>query len=111
VILQIVEWATLGFGPLSGGYASVFVGWTGFFMLFLLGVAFWLETILATSFRYRRLPHGTPLPGEASGDAHRTGHDIADPLSLVRPGLESVSFYATFLAGIGVLTWIILYLI
>lgn len=111
VILQIVEWATLGFGPASGGYASVFVGWTGFYALFLLGVAFWLETIVATSFRYRKVPHGTAPPGEGAGDHYRTGHDIADPLSLVRPGLESVSFYATFVAGIGVLTWIVLYLI
>ena len=28
VVLQVIEWTTLGFGPASGGYASVFVGWT-----------------------------------------------------------------------------------
>jgi len=33
------------------------------------------------------------------------------PLSLIRPELEAVSFYASFLAGIGVVTWFILYLL
>src|SRR5437660_7294542 len=27
VALQCVEWTALGFGPASGGYASVFIGW------------------------------------------------------------------------------------
>ena len=29
IVLQIAEWATQGFGPTDGGYASVYVGWTG----------------------------------------------------------------------------------
>ncbi|HZE04211.1 MAG TPA: hypothetical protein VE127_03240, partial [Solirubrobacteraceae bacterium] len=28
VVLQVIEWTTLGFGPASGGYASVYIGWT-----------------------------------------------------------------------------------
>ena len=40
-----------------------------------------------------------------------TAHDIRDPLSLVRAELEGLSFYWTFLAGIAVVSWIILYLI
>ena len=27
----MIEWTTLGFGPASGGYASVFIGWTAFY--------------------------------------------------------------------------------
>ena len=54
---------------------------------------------------------GVPAPGEASGDAHRTAHDIRDPLSLVRAELVALSFYWAFLAGIAVISWIILYLI
>ena len=50
-------------------------------------------------------------PGHASGDPGRSGHDIADPLSLVRPGLEALSFYLAFLAGLGVLAWVVLYLV
>jgi len=66
---------------------------------------------LATAYRYRKIPTGAPAPGEASGDPGRPGHDIADPLSLVRSGLESLSYYWGFLAGMGVLAWIILYLV
>jgi heme/copper-type cytochrome/quinol oxidase subunit 3 len=111
IVLQIAGFATQGFGPTDGGYASVYVGWTAFYVLFLAGTVFWAETILATSLRYRKIPSGAPSPGEASGDSYREAHDIRDPLSLVRPGLETLSSYATFLAGIGVLSWIVLYLL
>ena len=111
VALQIAEWATLGFGPTDGGYASVYVGWTGLYALFVLAVAYWLETLLATAIRYRRIERGGPPAGHASGDPGRMGHDIEDPLSLVRPGLQALSFYWAFLAGIGVLTWFVLYII
>jgi hypothetical protein len=53
IALQCVQWATLGFGPGDGGYASVYLGWTGFFTIFLLGAAYWLETILAAAVRTR----------------------------------------------------------
>ncbi|HZP71865.1 MAG TPA: hypothetical protein VFA97_00650 [Gaiellaceae bacterium] len=110
-VLQIVEWLTIGFGPESGGYASVFLGWTAAQLVCLLGAAYWLETLLATAIRYRKTLHGAPAPGEASGDPYRPGHDIADPLSLVRAGLEAVTFYWTFLAGAAVIAWIVLYLV
>jgi heme/copper-type cytochrome/quinol oxidase subunit 3 len=110
VVLQVLEWTSNGFGPADGGYASVFVGWTAFNVLFVVGALFWLESLVATAIRYRGVPQGAPAPGEASGDSHRLGHDVADPLSLVRPGLESLSFYWAFLAGLGVVMWIVLYL-
>jgi heme/copper-type cytochrome/quinol oxidase subunit 3 len=111
VVLQFVEWTSASFGPADGGYASVFIGWTAFNVLFILCTLLWLENLLATAYRYRKIPSGAPAPGEASGDPGRPGHDIADPLSLVRPGLESLSFYWAFLAGMGVLAWIVLYLV
>lgn len=112
IALQIAEWSTQGFGPTEGGYASVYVGWTAMLFLFLIGTLFWLETVLATAIRYRNVPEGHhPPPGHASGDPHREGHDIADPLSLVRPQLTAVSFYLDFLAAIAVITWIVLYLV
>ena len=111
VVLQFVEWTSANFGPADGGYASVFIGWTAFNVLFVLGTLLWLENLLATAYRYRKIPSGAPAPGEASGDPGRSGHDIADPLSLVRSGLESLSYYWGFLAGMGVLAWIILYLV
>jgi heme/copper-type cytochrome/quinol oxidase subunit 3 len=111
VVLQVVEWTSANFGPADGGFASVFIGWTAFNVLFVLCTLLWLENLLATAYRYRKIPSGAPAPGEASGDPGRPGHDIADPLSLVRPGLESLSFYWAFLAGMGVLAWIVLYLV
>jgi heme/copper-type cytochrome/quinol oxidase subunit 3 len=111
VVLQFVEWTSANFGPADGGYASVFIGWTAFDVLFILGTLLWLENLLATAYRYRKIPSGAPAPGEASGDPGRSGHDISDPLSLVRSGLESLSYYWAFLAGMGVLAWIILYLV
>jgi heme/copper-type cytochrome/quinol oxidase subunit 3 len=111
IVLQIVEWLTAGFGPADGGYASVYFGWTAYLVLFGAGAIFWLETTLATSIRYRKTTTGSPAPGEASGDAYRAGHDIADPLSLVRPSLDAVSFYWVYFAVLVVVAWIVLYLV
>jgi heme/copper-type cytochrome/quinol oxidase subunit 3 len=112
MVLQVVEWSTQSFGPTDGPYAGVYLGWTALLALFVLGLAYWVETTLATSFRYRSARRGAPVPvGHASGDAERSEPDIENPLSLIRPELEAVSFYATFLAGIGVVTWFVLYLL
>jgi heme/copper-type cytochrome/quinol oxidase subunit 3 len=84
VALQIVAYARLGFGPTDGGYASVFVAWTGLSSLFALATMLWLETFLASSLR------GTTdaAPG---------------------PRLEAFAFYWAFLAGLSVVMWICLY--
>ena len=110
LVLQVVEWTQLDFGPADGGFAAVFYGWTAFLFLFVLGTLLWLEMTVATSLRYRNVEGDAP-PGEASGDPHRTAHDIRDPLSLVRAELVGLTFYWTFLAGIAVITWVVLYLI
>jgi heme/copper-type cytochrome/quinol oxidase subunit 3 len=111
LVLQGIAWTHEGFGPTDGGFASVYFGWTAFLFLFVFGTLLWLEMTVATSLRYRKIDVGAPPPGHASGDPHRTAHDIRDPLSLVRAELVGLSFYWTFLAGIAVVTWIVLYLI
>jgi heme/copper-type cytochrome/quinol oxidase subunit 3 len=111
IVVQAIEWTTNGFGPADGGFASVYIGWTAFNVLFMAGALFWLQNLVATAIRYRDVSGGVPAPGHASGDPGRPGHDIADPLSLVRPGLEALSFYWAFLAGLGVLAWVVLYLV
>lgn len=111
LVVQVIAWTQQSFGPADGGFASVYFGWTAFIFLFVLCTLLWLEMTLATSFRYRKVETGAPAPGEASGDPHRTAHDIRDPLSLVRAELVGLSFYWTFLAGIAVVTWIVLYLL
>jgi heme/copper-type cytochrome/quinol oxidase subunit 3 len=79
--VQLVIWATVDFGPNDGGYASVFFGWTAFYFLFLVVTLVRVEIELATAIR---------SPG---------GDDSA---------VRALSFYLAFLAGIGVLTWIVL---
>jgi heme/copper-type cytochrome/quinol oxidase subunit 3 len=111
VVLQVVEWFSAGFGPADGAYASVYIGWTAFIVLFGVGAIFWLETTLATSIRYRKTLTGSPEPGHASGDPHRTAHDITDPLSLVPPTLEAVAFFWWYFAALVVIAWIVLYLV
>src|SRR5437868_5807534 len=102
LVLQVLDWTHEGFGPADGGFASVYFGWTAFLFLFVFCTLLWLEMTLATSVRYRKMETGAPPPGHASGDPHRTGHDIRDPLSLVRAELVGLSFYWTLLAGIAV---------
>jgi heme/copper-type cytochrome/quinol oxidase subunit 3 len=113
VVVQIVAWANLGFGPTDGGYASVYVGWTGLYTLFVLGSLFWLETSLAVSYRYREHAMGPTVPvepGHASGDRARTAHDIENPVPLNIAQLSALTFYWAVLAGVGVVTWVVLYL-
>lgn len=111
LVLQVFAWTSSNFGPADGGYASVYFGWTAFSFLFVLGTLYWLETLVATGYRYRDLEsHAHLTPGHASGDPHRTGHDIAEPLWGVVHGVEAASFYWSFLAGLGVVMWVILYL-
>ena len=71
------------------------------------------RTVLATSYRYRKEALGAAnVPrGHASGDPDRMAHDIRNPVELNRASLAALSFYWSFLAGIAVLTWIVLYLI
>jgi len=113
LVLQAVGWTQQGFCPADGGYASVYFGWTAFIWLFVLGTLFWIETVLATSYRYRKEPMSAANvpPGHASGDPDRMAHDIRNPVELNRASLAALSFYWSFLAGVAVLTWIVLYLI
>jgi heme/copper-type cytochrome/quinol oxidase subunit 3 len=87
-VAQVLEYAQLHFGPLDGGYASVFIGWTIFFVVFALLALVWVEILLAEGLRHRRAA-----------------------AVYVPAGLEDAAFYWGLLAGIGVVTWAILYLL
>jgi heme/copper-type cytochrome/quinol oxidase subunit 3 len=99
VVLQVIAWTKLGFGPASGGYASVYVGWTIFYAVFALMSAYWIETQIATAWRRRR--HGVaPTPA-----------DVLTDETLTRANLEACSFFWAFYVAIGVVTFVILYLV
>jgi heme/copper-type cytochrome/quinol oxidase subunit 3 len=87
-VVQAFEYAHIGFGPQSGGYASVFIGWTLLFVVVVLPVMYWVEILLAVGIRNRG-SSGTPIP----------------------PGLGDAAFYWGLLAAIGVLAWFILYVL
>ena len=86
-VVQVFEYANLHFSPTDGGYASVFIGWTVLFVVFVLLTMCWVEILFAEGVRNR-------------------GAEEA----VVPAGLADAAFYWSLLAGIGVLTWAILYL-
>lgn len=92
VALQVVEYVRLGFGPTDGGYASVFVAWTGLTALLTLATMVWLETLLAYGLRSRK---------QASTSADDSG---------IQPRLAALASYWAFLAALGAVMWIVLYL-
>jgi heme/copper-type cytochrome/quinol oxidase subunit 3 len=113
LVLQVLTWTQNGFGPTDGAYASVYVGWTAFMFVWVLGSLLWLEMTVATSWRYRNQPFGAVEvpPGHASGDPHRTAHDIENPVALNTAELAALGFFWTFVVGVAVVAWIVLYLV
>jgi heme/copper-type cytochrome/quinol oxidase subunit 3 len=98
VALQCVAYAHLGFGPTDGGYASVFIAWTGLNAVFVFGTMLWAETLLAYGLRTRRQT-STRVGG------------LDGPDALVQPRLAALAFYWTYLAALGVAMWVVLYLV
>jgi heme/copper-type cytochrome/quinol oxidase subunit 3 len=98
VVVQCVQYTAQHFGPTDGGYASVFCAWTGVYAIAVLATMYWLETQVATELRARR----TPAAGHG---------DIAEADRLIAPGLDAVVFFWSYLAAIGVVTWVTLYLV
>jgi heme/copper-type cytochrome/quinol oxidase subunit 3 len=101
VVLQCIQYAKLGFGPANGAYASVYVGWTATYTVFLLFCAYWIETQVASIWRLRR------------GDVQRAveaGVPTPEPV-LAEAGIRACSFFWTFYVVIGVIAFVILYII
>ncbi|HEX4186769.1 MAG TPA: hypothetical protein VHY83_02615 [Solirubrobacteraceae bacterium] len=96
--LQCFEYTRQHFGPTDGAFASVFCTWTAFYMIAVLGTMYWLETQVATELRARRQPAGTE-------------GDIREADRLIAPALDAAVFYWVFLAAIGVVTYVVLYLL
>jgi heme/copper-type cytochrome/quinol oxidase subunit 3 len=89
VVLQCVEWPHLGFFPTDGAYASVFLGWTGFYLLFLLGALYWLEVVLAQAVRGGAAGRATTLVGDA----------------------QAATLHLEFLTVVGIVAYLLLYLV
>jgi heme/copper-type cytochrome/quinol oxidase subunit 3 len=107
VALQFFEYTILDFGASSGGYASVFIGWTALYAIVALMGIYWIEVQMANLWRIRR-----------KGVAARTETASAEmellPAAeneLLRASIEASSFYWGYFVAIGFLAWVILYLV
>lgn len=101
IALQFYEYTVLGFGAASGGYAAVFFGWTSLYAIVALAGVYWIENQVATLWRARR---------EGIRRAVREGVPAED-VELLHAGIEASSFYWAFYVGIGVLSFVVLYLV
>ncbi len=102
VALQFYEYTTLSFGAASGGYAAVFFGWTLWYAVAALIGACWIEIQVASLLRRR--------VGRNVGRAQREGVPSDDD-ELLRAGIEASSFYWAYFTAIGVIAFIVLYLV
>jgi heme/copper-type cytochrome/quinol oxidase subunit 3 len=96
--LQFFEYTKLDFGAASGGYAAVFYGWTSLYAIVALLGIYWIETQIASLWRVRREgPRQIDVP--------------AGEEELIRASIEASSFYWAYFVAIGVLAYIVLYIV
>ena len=99
VVLQFVEYTVLDFGASQGGYAAVFFGWTATYAIVALMGLYWIEVQVASLWRVRR-----------EGKMRETEVPTSET-ALLLAGIEASSFYWAFFVAIGVLAYILLYLV
>jgi heme/copper-type cytochrome/quinol oxidase subunit 3 len=101
IVLQCIEYATQGFGPANGAFASVYIGWTATYTVLTFFCLYGIETQVAGMWRLRRgdvrraVREGVPTPDDVLAEA----------------GLRAFAFFWAFYAAIGVIAFIILYLV
>jgi heme/copper-type cytochrome/quinol oxidase subunit 3 len=99
VVLQFFEYTVLDFGASSGGYAAVFFGWTATYAIVALMGLYWIEIQVASLWRVRR-----------EGKMRETEVPTSEAALLIA-GIEASSFYWGYFVVIGVLAYILLYLV
>jgi heme/copper-type cytochrome/quinol oxidase subunit 3 len=98
IALQFFEYTQLDFGAASGGYAAVFFGWTATYAIVALFGVYWIETQTASLWRVRR-------------EGEREIEIPAGEETLIRAGVEASSFYWAYFVAIGVIAWVVLYVV
>jgi heme/copper-type cytochrome/quinol oxidase subunit 3 len=99
IVLQFIEYIVLDFGASQGGYAAVFFGWTATYAIVALMGLYWIEVQVASLWRVRREGKMREIEVPTSESA------------LLLAGIEASSFYWAFFVAIGVLAYILLYLV
>jgi heme/copper-type cytochrome/quinol oxidase subunit 3 len=97
--LIVAQLASIGFGPTSGGYASVFVGWHAFYGVNLLLVLVWLETLVAQSL-HTHTQHVAPQSG-----------DVSAPFAVMRPAGDAFAVVLSVVIVLGILGYVLLYVV
>jgi heme/copper-type cytochrome/quinol oxidase subunit 3 len=95
IVAQGLEWATISFKTDQGGWASVFWGWTAVELLFWLAAVYWVETLVAQTFRR---PAASPREGSLGSE-------------LLRPSADAGAVYLYTLLGVEIVAYILLYVI
>jgi hypothetical protein len=95
--LIIAEFAAISFGPTSGGYASVFVGWHAFYGLNLLLVVGWLEILVAQSLH----THTQEVAPESG--------DVAAPFEVIRPAGDAFAVVLYTAVVFWIIGYVLLY--
>ena len=99
VVLQFIEYIVLDFGASQGGYAAVFFGWTATYAIVALMGLYWIEVQVASLWRVRR-----------EGKMRETEVPTSET-ALLLAGIEASSFYWGYFVAIGVLAYVLLYLV
>ena len=87
IVVQCWQFGEIGLNlRVYFGYASVYIGWAIFFVLHLLGCAYWQETMLAQAVR-------------------KTGRVAA-----MVPNAEAFAAFYAYLTGVGIIMFVLLYL-
>jgi heme/copper-type cytochrome/quinol oxidase subunit 3 len=101
IILQFVEYPIIHFGASQGGYAAVFFGWTSLYAILALGCVYWIETQVASLWRARR-----------EGVQRAVAEGVpAEDIALMRAGIEACSFFWVFYVALGVIAFVVLYVV
>jgi|SRR5579884_1838699 len=99
VVLQFIQYIVLDFGASQGGYAAVFFGWTATYAVVSLMGLYWIQIQVASLWRVRR-----------EGRMRETEVPTSET-ALLLAGIEASSFYWGFFVAIGILAYILLYLV
>ncbi|HXE44612.1 MAG TPA: hypothetical protein VN635_05395 [Conexibacter sp.] len=97
--LIVAQFASIHFGPTSGGYASVFVGWNAFYAVNLLLVLVWLETLVAQSLH----THTQQVAPERG--------DVGAPFAVMRPAGDAFAIVLSVAVVLGILGYVLLYVV
>jgi heme/copper-type cytochrome/quinol oxidase subunit 3 len=95
--LIVAQLASIRFGPTSGGYASVFIGWHAFYGLNLLLALVWLETLVAQSL-HARTQQAAPETGA-----------VGAPFAVMRPSGDALAIVLSVTVAFGILGYVLLY--